>query len=302
MKRRNFIKSSSALSITIPILGQSSTNMQKMPKEKLLIFQTNWGFQGSNDEFCAAAKKEGYDGIELWWPDKEIDQNDLFAALTKHKLKVGFLIGGNQFNVEEHFQTFKSALNSASKSKIMPEYINCHSGKDFFETVDNQRFIDLTTEVASASGIKICHETHRGRMMFAAHVCRKFMEKNPKLRLTADLSHWCNVHESLLHDQSETVEMALTRTDNIHARVGHQEGPQVNDPRAGEWKEAFDQHLKWWDKIVEIKAKANEQLTILTEFGPPSYLPTVPFTNMPLANQWEINVFMMKLLRERYSK
>jgi hypothetical protein len=29
-------------------------------------------------------------------------------------------------------------------------------------------------------------------------------------------------------------------------------------------------------------------------------MPTLPYTRMPLADQWGINVYMMQLLRQRY--
>ena len=126
-------------------------------------------------------------------------------------------------------------------------------------------------------------------------------ENFPDLRLTLDISHWCNVHESLLADQKETVSMALDRTDHIHARIGHAEGPQVNDPRAPEWEQVVKQHLEWWDKVVERKKQNGERMTILTEFGPPDYMPTMAYTKHPLSDQWAINVYMMHLLRKRYS-
>jgi hypothetical protein len=48
--------------------------------------------------------------------------------------------------------------------------------------------------------------------------------------------------------------------------------------------------------------KRKEQtITILTEFGPPDYMPVLPYTRLPVANQWEINVYMLNLLRKRYS-
>ncbi len=97
------------------------------------------------------------------------------------------------------------------------------------------------------------------------------------------------------------MEMALQRTDHIHARVGHAQGPQVNDPRAPEWADALNAHLAWWDKVIAIKKQQGKNLTILTEFGPPDYLPTAPYTKAPLADQWEINVYMMHLLRKRYA-
>ena len=96
------------------------------------------------------------------------------------------------------------------------------------------------------------------------------------------------------------MKMALERTDHVHARIGHPEGPQVSDPRAPEWKEAVDAHFAWWDKIVEMKKQKNEMLTVLTEFGPPDYMPTQPYSRKPLADQWAINVHMKDLWRERY--
>jgi hypothetical protein len=95
--------------------------------------------------------------------------------------------------------------------------------------------------------------------------------------------------------------LAISRSNHIHARIGHPEGPQVNDPRAPEWQNTVETHFKWWDAIVERKKKEGARLTILTEFGPADYMTTIPYTRQPLANQWEINVHMLKTLRARYS-
>ncbi len=127
------------------------------------------------------------------------------------------------------------------------------------------------------------------------------MEKIPSLRLTLDISHWCNVHESLLEDQADTIAMALNRTGHIHARIGHQEGPQVNDPRAPEWKNAVTAHFAWWDKVVEQKRNEGKLITMLTEFGPADYMPALPYTRQPVADQWAINKHMLDTLRARYA-
>ena len=272
-------------------------------KLSLKIFGTNWGFVGNTDAFCAAIKKEGYDGLEIWWPGTKEKQKELFTALKKYSLDVGFLCGSSEKEYAAHLDIFKRQINAASTEyEQKPLYINCHSGKDFFTYDQNKAFIDHTTAATAKTGIPIYHETHRGRMLFAAHIARQFMEKNPELRLTLDISHWCNVAESLLQDQQETVKLALSRTGHIHSRIGHEEGPQVNDPRAPEWEAAVKAHLAWWDAVVEQKVKSGETLTVLTEFGPPNYLPTVPFTHQPIADQWAINVHMMHLFRKRYLK
>ena len=269
---------------------------------ELKIMATNWGFSGTLDEFCAKAKREGYDGIEIWWPtDNPKAQDELFTALKNHQLEVGFLCGGSQTNPQEHLDYYKKMIDAAAKQNIQrPLYINNHSGRDHFSTNINQQFIEHTLALAKETGITICHETHRSRILFAAPVARQYMEKYSDLKITFDVSHWCNVHESLLADQQETVDMTLERVEHIHARIGHPEGPQVNDPRAPEWENAVKAHFTWWDKVAERKKKNGERMTILTEFGPPDYMPTLPYTKQPLANQWEINVYMMKWLRERY--
>ncbi|MCK7555832.1 sugar phosphate isomerase/epimerase [Chitinophaga sedimenti] len=260
--RRNFIKSATSATAAALLTPYASIAEAEKPlfpandKFRLLFMQTNWGFRGSQDEFCAAAKKEGYDGIEVWWTEDKKAQEELFAALRKHNLQVGFLCGGSQSNWQEHLATFKKNLDAAAGNTIQkPLYINCHSGKDYFTFEQNQQFIAYTTQKRRETGIPVYHETHRGRMLFAAHIARQFMEKNPELRLTLDISHWCNVHESLLGDQKETVDLALARVGHIHSRVGHEQGPQVNDPRAPEWDNAVKQHLAWWDKVVERKRK-----------------------------------------------
>ena len=309
MNRRNFMtKTTTLASVGLiasmdDLIQKNPLNFEPMAGFSLKIFATNWGFSGNLDAFCEKAKNEGYEGIEVWWDTSKKGQDELFSALKKHQLEVGFLVGGSEKEAIKHFETFKKNLLEATAQTIQkPTYINCHSGKDFFTYEENKTFIDLTTEIHKKTGIPIYHETHRGRMLFAAHITKNFIDKNPDLRLTLDISHWTNVHESLLENQSEAVQAALERTGHIHTRIGHEEGPQVNDPRAPEWQNAVKAHLSWWDKVVEIKMKAGEPLTMLTEFGPPNYLQTLPFTNLPVANQWEINVYMMKLMRNRYKK
>lgn len=270
---------------------------------KTIIMATNWGFTGSMDEFCAKAKKDGYDGIEVWWSDNPKTQKELFDAVQKHDLKLGYLTSGNDTAFEKHLASFKINLkNAISSHPVMPLYVNCHSGKDYYTSQENHQIIEFTLQMARETEIEIMHETHRGRMCYSAPITRSFLEKYPEMGLTLDISHWTNVHESLLEDQPETVELALSRSRHIHLRVGYQEGPQVNDPRAPEWKSTLGQHLKWWDKVVEYRRKAGAKyVTFLTEFGPPNYLPTLPYTKQPVADQWAINVFMKNLIKERYS-
>lgn len=306
MKRRDFLQTigSAATAVQLSPVEAASSILPIMSMNnnfKLKLLATNWGFNGTLDEYCAKVKKEGYDGIEIWWPLEKKDQDELFSLLKKHQLEVGFLCAGSDSNYKKHFDQFVQMIDAAANESIQrPLYINCHSGRDYFTYEEGKTFINHTTALAKSTGIKICHETHRSRLLYAAPVARHYMETIPELRITFDVSHWCNVHESLLEDQPETMNLALERVDHIHARVGHAEGPQVNDPRAPEWDHAVKAHFAWWDKVVELKKQKGETLTVLTEFGPPDYMPTLPYTRQPLADQWAVNVHMMQLIKTRY--
>jgi len=309
MNRKNFITAAGSTATALLLSSLDSLASETKPTNnmnagfELKILATNWGFPGTLDEYCAKAKKEGYDGIELWWPMEKKGQDELFATLKKYQLEVGFLCAGSDSNYQKHFDQFVQMINPAAKQDIQkPLYINCHSGRDYFSYEQNKTLIDHTLSLSKETGVIICHETHRSRMLFAAPVARQYIERNPGLRVTFDVSHWCNVSETLLQDQAETVDMTLARVDHIHARIGHPEGPQVNDPRAPEWEAAVKAHFVWWDKIVEGKKNSGSRLTVLTEFGPPDYMPTLPYTHEPLADQWAINVYMMHLLRKRYNQ
>jgi sugar phosphate isomerase/epimerase len=300
MKRRNFIKAS------VVGTGFLTANLPQPTKSNLeiIVLNTNWGYGGTTDEFCRKSKEAGYNGIELWWPSTADAQKEVFNAIQKHEMQIGFLCGGGGSDVKVHLEQFKNAVKAATGNTIQkPLFINCHSGKDFFSIADNHKFIEFTLDQEQKSGIEIFHETHRGRMCFSAPITKSFLMKYPKMKLTLDLSHWTNVHESMLDDQKESLDLACARGGHIHARVGHEEGPQVNDPRAPEWKNTLEKHLAWWDKAVANREKEGyKRMTFLTEFGPPNYMPVLPYTRQPVANQWDINVYMKNLIKERYTK
>jgi sugar phosphate isomerase/epimerase len=269
------------------------------PGFELLIFATNWGYGGSWDEFCSKIKKDGYDGAEVWYPGDEKSRQEFLDTFQKYQLKFAFVFGGSDRDYQKHLQEFKSTVAAAAAFK--PVYINSHSGRDHFSFDQNKSFIEYTAELSVKTSVPIYHETHRGRILYSAPISRQFIQSIPSLRLTLDISHWCNVHESLLDDQLDTVKLALERTDHIHTRVGHPEGPQVNDPRAPEWKDAVNAHFGWWDQVVDQKRREGKRLTMLTEFGPIDYLPALPYTRQPVADQWEINKYMLNVLRRRYA-
>jgi len=281
------------LLFAIPSYGQDKKSIQ--------FFQTNWGNDLSWDAFCQHTKASGYDGIEVWFPSDKEGQNQLKAALEKYDLAIAFLNGTNKtLSFEEGLAAYKNHLNTLIGWK--PVFINCHTGSDFFTFEQNKAFIEAAIKISKESGIPIYHETHRGRFSYNLPDTNTYLNEIPDLNLTLDISHWMVVHESLLEEKDALLNEVMNKTKHLHARVGHAEGPQVNDPQAPEWKSALDRHLDIWESVIKKEwSNGSNVFTITTEFGPPNYLPALPYTLIPVADQWKANVFIMKTIKKRLS-
>ena len=269
---------------------------------ELWFFCPLWGSNGLPWEvFFSKAKEAGYDGVEMSLPLEKSEQELILNLLKEYQLKwVAQHYETNDRDVSVHLNHYEKHLRNLASAN--PLFVNSQSGKDFFSFAQNRTILERAAAIAEETGVKIIHETHRGKFSFCANATLAFLEALPALRLTADFSHWCNVSESFLQDQLDTVRTAIERADHIHARVGFPQGPQVNDPRAPEWQEALAHHLAWWDAIVAAHRRRNSEfLTITPEFGPAPYMPVTPYKREPLSDQWEINIYMKDLLRARYA-
>ena len=267
-------------------------------QNEVLFFQTNWGFEGSWEAFFLKTKSSGYDGVEVWLPKNVKVQQEVSKGLKKHQLKVIYLCGTNKnlpFNAS--LTAYRNDLNRAIA--LDPYAINSHTGNDFFSLEQNLEFILVANELSKQHNIPIYHETHRGRFSYSLPETKQFLDADSTFRLTLDISHWLVVHESMLVGEQQLLDAVLKRTDHMHARVGFEEGPQVNNPRAPEWNTILDRHLSIWESVLLSRQKIGLSTTITTEFGPPNYLPTEPFTQKPLSDQWEANVFIMDAIKER---
>lgn len=263
------------------------------------FYAPEWGNTLPFATFCKNVKAAGYDGVEMALPFDAAGKQAVSDALGDNGLQlIGQYWQSFEKDIDAHAASYEKYLRNLIDAR--PVLINCQTGKDYFDASQNQRLFALAARLSAESGIPIIHETHRGKSLFAAHVTMGYLQSDPGLRIALDISHWCAVHESLLADLPEEVELAISRTDHIHSRVGHPEGPQVNDPRAPEWEEVLGVHLGWWDRVVARHRESDKPLTITTEFGPAPYMPALPYTQMPLTSQWDINVYMMSILKERY--
>lgn len=272
------------------------------------IFCPIWGMvpdyitevNGSLEDVFQKVKQAGYDGIEMAVPFSDKQKVQIAGLLKSFQLElVALQWAADGATPKEYLSAYEVHIRNASE--MNPLLINSHTGRDYYSFDDICAVLDAAAELAEQLKVKIVHETHRGRFSFHPYFLQPYLTAYPSLRLTADFSHWCNVSESFLQDQSAHVTNAIARTDHIHARVGHPQGSQVSDPRAPEWKDALQHHLKWWDAVVRLhKDHGTSAITITPEFGPGHYMPLLPYTQQPVADQWAINRWMKDVLRERY--
>jgi sugar phosphate isomerase/epimerase len=250
------------------------------------------------DAFLRRAQASGFAATEIYLGSLRESADEIVAQHTSYGLDLIGQILTQGATYQEHIRSLEQQLEFAAQCR--PVLINCHAGRDIFAFEENVALLQRLIELGRQSGISLLIETHRGRPTYSAIETRKYLEAIPELRLTADFSHWMVVHESGLGDQVGNVDLAIARSYYIHARVGYAEGPQVPDPRAPEWQGAVEDHLRLWQRIVEQRRQAGAEVLYITpEFGPPAYMHTMPFSNQPVADVWEINVYMRDLLRER---
>jgi hypothetical protein len=267
-----------------------------LAQQKILFFQTDWGNTLPIDEFLAKTKTAGYDGVELWMPSSEDQKNKLRKGLEKYGLQVIFLHGTSRnLPFQEALITYEEGLKEILSWK--PIKVNSHTGNDFWTQAQNLAFVELGDRYEKQFGIEILHETHRGRFSYNLPEAFEMLRKFPNLKYTLDISHWMVVHERILTENDPGLREIFTSVGHIHARVGFAEGPQVPNPAAPEWENEVNAHLIIWEKV--IRSYPGKVFTVTTEFGPPPYMPTVPFTNEPIADQWEVNVWIMNALKTR---
>lgn len=258
-----------------------------------------WGMdQPTLEANLQRIKEGGFDGVEMGVPADGAERRELKALLERLGLDLVVQQWTRGSSPREHAESFEEQYRRGAE--LRPLLVNSHTGRDHFTLPENLEIFRRAGRLEQELGTPLVHEVHRGRATYCTTATAALLEELPGLKLAADFSHWCCVHESFLEDQAERLERAITRSHHIHARVGHPEGPQVNDPRAPEWQAAVETHLGWWQRIVDCRRAAGSAvLTICPEFGPPDYMPTLPYTRQPLADLWEINVSMKELLQRR---
>ena len=269
---------------------------------KLKILCPQWGYEQLETEaFFAKVKEAGYDGVDTWIPENKEERKCFIRLLDEYELlMVSHQHQANGNSIREYCKSFEYYLNLSLESN--PILINSHSGSDYFTIEKQLQVLDVAENFSVKKGIRVAHETHRGRIGFGPVNSRELFELRPTMKITADFSHWVCVTESYLENFEKELDEAIIRAEHIHARVGFTEGPQIPDPRSPFWKKELEYFLNLWERIlIYRKSIGTEIFTITPEFGPPPYMWTSLKDNSSVADQWDINLFMKKILQDRFS-
>jgi len=251
------------------------------------------------DAAVARIEAAGYDGLEI--PLIWIKRPDFDDYVSSHRLKYIVDLFAQGDSPEEQIDSLKAQVEEALRLK--PAMLSAHTGKDSWSLGDSVRFYTEAARFEKGVPVRIAHETHRGRSFFNPWTTRDILKEVPAIRLNADLSHWVCVCERLLDGETEVLDLCARHSIHIHARVGHTQGPQVADPRAPEALPFVEAHEKWWDMIWDTQAARGEEISALTpEFGPAPYQQLLPYTGMPVADNWDICVWQMERQRRRFAR
>jgi len=266
---------------------------------KVLILAARWGLEYLHfEDFIIKIKAAGFDGVDTWVPENAGERKDFIRLLHEYQLPIvchQYQAKGS--NIDEFCRSFEYYLNLCMECG--PVMINSHSGRDYFDMNEQLKVIDTAAEFSIKNNIRVAHETHRGRLNYSPYNAKQLFDLRPEMKVTADLSHWVCVTESYLENCADIVDQTIARAEHIHARVGHSQGPQVPDPRVAEWLPSTNIFMNWWTRILDHKRTSGEKIfTITPEFGPPPYMPTIPSTGKPVADQFELNCFIKDLIRD----
>lgn len=268
---------------------------------ELQIFRHLWGFDEPWDTlFARINATELYYGIEAPLP-AAADQAAFEAALRANHFAYIAQIFTSGDDVAAHIDSFRRQLQAAQT--LEPVLVNCHSGRDAWSWAEAEQFFEAALAIETELGLPVAHETHRGRILYNPWITRDLLTTFPELHLCADWSHWVCVCERLLTTELDIIKRCARQTRHIHGRIGYEQGPQVPDPRAQEYEQHRQAHEAWWYLVWQAQANAGQTISTFTpEFGPPRYLPTLPHTDVPVADLWNICNWQAHRQLERFAR
>lgn len=275
----------------------------------LEFFKTLWGHSGPYRPAASAARAADFRGLEGPFPTEPERAREFLDALAEFDLAyiaeistTGFAVPDPGASVADHLDAFARILDRSLAAQ--PRFFSAMAGSDLWSFGESVDFLSRAHAIARDRGVRCGFETHRSRSFYhPVRTVELLAELPADLELTLDFSHWCVVTERLVLDELPAVlALAASRALHIQPRIGYDQGAQVPDPRAPEYAPAVDAHLRWWRQVWEgQRARGFDVVTMTPEFGPDGYLQCEPFTQKPVADLWELNVWTARRVAAEFA-
>jgi hypothetical protein len=272
---------------------------------KPLFFKTLWGNTAPPAEAAAQAAADGFDGLEGPLPAEPEEFLDALADFDLQFIAeistTGFAVPDPGSTVADHLDAFERLLDHSLTAQ--PLFVSTMGGSDLWSFSESVDFLTRAHALVADRAIRCGFETHRSRSFYHPVRTAELLRELPEdLEMTIDFSHWCVVTERLVLDElPDVLALCAERVLHIQPRIGYDQGAQVPDPRAPEYARFVDAHLRWWRALWEgQRGRGFDTVTMTPEFGPDGYLHCEPFTQRPVADLWELNVWTADRLRREF--
>lgn len=277
------------------------------------MLRSVWTGPASFDDLIRQTLQAGFDGIEGPIPRTAEERSHLRQLLEDNGLALiaeattgsdpdapaDWWIPRPDRQISDHLADLQWTVDHAAEMGAL--FVSTMCGYDAWSWAQNVDFFGQALALEEQSGIPISFETHRSRSLFNPWITRDLLQHFPQMKLTCDFSHWCVVCERLIDTEWEILELCAERALHIQCRVGYPQHAQVADPRAPESQTALTAHERWWDLIWHRQQQRGMmQTTMMPEFLYDGYMQTLPFTNQPVADVWEITCWMAERQRQRF--
>ena len=279
------------------------------------MLRSVWTGPTEIDELIDQTLEAGFQGMEGPIPLEASEQNKLKQALANNHLSfiAEATTGGDRNSpkdwwiarpdrtVDDHLQDLKWTVDRAPEMNAL--FVSSMCGYDAWSWQQNLDFFGQALELEKSSGVTISFETHRGRSLFNPWITRDLLNHFPEMKITCDFSHWVVVCERLLDSEWDILELCAERAQHIQCRVGYPQHAQVSDPRAPEYQTALSAHESWWDLIWQKQAQRGfKTTTMMPEFLWDGYMQTLPYTQQPVADVWDITRWIAHREKVRFEQ
>lgn len=272
---------------------------------KLDVFRSLWGWRGDPYAMAAEVREQGFAGVEA---RMRVEPQVFRAALAAEGLDHiavaftgGDVVAVQAWDVARHCDELARAIERAEAYDARA--VNVLAGNDRWPLAQQVDFFGRAQALADAAPMPVTFESHRAGSLYSPWLTLEIIAQVPGLRFTADLSHWVVVCERRLDDPLDDLSPFIDRVHHMQARVGYDQGPQVPHPAAPEYADWLHWHGAMWQAIwTAAAARGQDIMTLTPECGADGYTHLLPFTQAPVADRHEMNLWLAQWCRARFAQ